>query len=144
MKGEAKIQLPPNIIYDALQIHPKVKKVTESLFKNGHYPQAILEAFKLIDLEVRKKSGLSDRDGADLMHHVFDENKPILHINSLKTLSEKDEQHGFRFIFAGAMTGVRNPKAHEIVKLRDSNIALEYIAFASLLMKILDKAKKAA
>lgn len=143
MKIEASIQLNPDQIYDILKIHPKIKKVTESLFKTGHYSQAIFEAFKMIELEVKKKSKIYDKEGADLMHNVFNETNPILKINPLKTLSDKDEQYGFRFIFAGSMTGIRNPKAHEIIKQKDPNVTLEYISFVSLLMKIIDKSELA-
>jgi uncharacterized protein (TIGR02391 family) len=141
MKIETSIQLSPDQIYDILKIHPKIKEVTESLFKDGHYSQAIFEAFKMIESQVRKKSKMNDKEGSDLMHHAFDENNPILKINPLKNLSDKDEQYGFRFIFAGAMTGIRNPKAHEIIKQKDPITTLEYICLASLLMRILYKSK---
>jgi uncharacterized protein (TIGR02391 family) len=141
MKIDVDVELTPNQIYDSLGIHPKIRKVTESLFKDGHYSQSIFEAFKKINLEVKSKSKVSDKDGADLMHRVFNENKPILKLNPLKTLSDKDEQYGFKFIFAGSMLGIRNPEAHEIKKQKDPFIALEYISLASLLMKIIEKSK---
>jgi uncharacterized protein (TIGR02391 family) len=142
MKIEVEAVLTPNNLFDGLKIHPKVKKVSESLFKGGHYSQAIFEAFKLINLEVKRKSKITNKDGTNLMYRVFDENNPILKLNPLKSLSDKDEQYGFKFIFAGSMLGIRNPKAHEIVKLKDPYKALEYLSLASLLLKIIDACKR--
>ena len=41
--------------------------------------------------------------------------------------------------FTGAVTGLRNPRAHKIIK-DDPEMALEFIAFVSLLAKLADKA----
>ena len=43
-------------------------------------------------------------------------------------------------IFAGAMTGIRNPKAHSNIVL-DENRAIHLLHLASLLMYKLDEAK---
>jgi uncharacterized protein (TIGR02391 family) len=122
-------------LYEALRLHSTVRRVSESLFKTGHYAQAIFEAFKCIEVMVREKSGITDRDGQALMAHVLNESEPILRLNPLHTTSEKNEQIGFKFIFMGCMTGVRNPKAHDIVKQRDPYRTLEYLSLASLLAK---------
>jgi len=132
----------PYVIFEALKLHPEIKKVSGSLFKTGHYSPSIFEAFKLVNIYVRKKSGLKDKDGTDLMHSAFNENNPILMLNPLKSLYDKDEQQGFRFIFVGSMQGIRNPKAHEIKELKDPQKALEYLSLASLLLKIVDDCKK--
>lgn len=55
-------------------------------------------------------------------------------LNFIKlTQSDKSEQEGLRFLFMGAMKGIRNPKAHGTIKLDDSNRALMYLTFISLL-----------
>ena len=53
--------------------------------------------------------------------------------------SDKDEQKGFMQLFAGAVSGLRNPRAHGFVQ-DDPERALEFIAFVSLLAKLLDEA----
>lgn len=131
-----------NDIFDMLNLHPKVKKVSESLFKDGHYSEAILKSLIALEYSVKQKSGVLDKRGFDLMTHVFNEDRPILKLNALKTEPERDEQRGFCFIFAGVMSGVRNPKAHSIVIQKDPFKTLEYLSLASLLFKRLDECKK--
>jgi hypothetical protein len=38
----------------------------------------------------------------------------------------------------GAMVGIRNPKAHDMVQQKDPYKTLEFLAFASLLIKKID------
>lgn len=68
--------------------------------------------------------------------------KPSIQINDLQSQSERDEQQGFQFLFMGATLGIRNPKAHDRVAQKDHFRTLEYLAFASLLCKRVDEAKK--
>jgi uncharacterized protein (TIGR02391 family) len=124
----------PSSLFDKMQLHPKVVKVSESLFKTGNYAQAIFEAFKAVNNFVKEKSGLS-LDGKSLMSKVFNEDAPIIKLNELLTQSDKDEQEGFKFLFMGAMVGIRNPKAHDFIEMKDPYKTLEYLAFASLLLK---------
>ena len=131
-----------NDVFDMLNLHPKVREVSESLFKDGHYSDAILKSLIALEDCVKQKSGVSDRDGFDLMNHVFSEDRPILKLNEFKTRTDKEEQKGFRFIFAGVMAGIRNPKAHTIVIQKDPLKTLEYLSLASLLFKRLDECKK--
>ena len=129
-------------LYDSMNFHPRIKLVTESLFKSKHYSQAIFEAFKEVCNLVKKKSGKRELDGQSLMAEVFNEDHAIIRLNPLKTKSDKDEQTGFRFLFMGAMTGIRNPKAHDFVEQKDPYKTLEYLGLASLLAKKVDEGKK--
>lgn len=128
--------------YGLSNLHSKIIESSSRLFSDKHYAQAILEAFKQVNDYVKEKSGIQDRDGTSLMEYVFSPNNPILAFNKLDTQSDKDEQLGFMFIFKGAMMGIRNPKAHEIVVQQDTVKTLEYLAFASLLIKMTEDAKK--
>jgi hypothetical protein len=56
--------------------------------------------------------------------------------------SDIDEQRGYMMMFSGAVAGLRNPRAHKFVQ-DDPERALEFIAFVSLLAKLLDGARKA-
>lgn len=75
------------------------------------------------------------------MEFVFAPGNPLLAFNALEDQSDKDEQKGFMMLFSGAVAGLRNPRAHKIIK-DDPESALEFIAFISLLAKMVDKAKK--
>jgi uncharacterized protein (TIGR02391 family) len=80
-------------------------------------------------------------DGTTLMQKVFSQNNPILRFNPLADESDRNEQLGFMMMFSGAVAGLRNPRAHKLIK-DDPERALEFIAFVSLLAKLLDGAKK--
>jgi uncharacterized protein (TIGR02391 family) len=52
-------------------------------------------------------------DGAALVDRVFNIDRPILAINSLRTETEKSEHKGFAALLKGCFAAVRNPLAHE-------------------------------
>jgi len=69
------------------------------------------------------------------MSTAFNEEKPVIKINELLDKYDRDEQEGFKFLFMGAQVGIRNPKAHSNIIQTDPYRTLEYLAFASLLMR---------
>jgi uncharacterized protein (TIGR02391 family) len=75
------------------------------------------------------------------METVFSPKKPVLRFNDGRDQSDQDEQKGFMMMFSGAVAGLRNPRAHRLIK-DDPERALEFIAFVSLLAKLLDGTKK--
>jgi uncharacterized protein (TIGR02391 family) len=127
--------------YDGLELHPAIEKSVGQLFRDGHYSNAIEDAVKALNSLVRLNSGIDDKDGSSLMEYVFTPKNPVLKFNSLSDSSDLDEQKGFMMMFSGAVAGLRNPRAHKIIK-DDPEMALEFIAFISLLAKLADKAKK--
>jgi len=129
-------------LFDQLKLHPKVIESSRSLFINGHYAEAIFEAYKALNIYVKTKSCKRDLDGQALMSTVFSEQRPILKINKLSNQSEIDEQAGFKFIYMGAMRGIRNPKAHERIIQTDPIRSLKYLSLASLLIEIAEESKK--
>jgi uncharacterized protein (TIGR02391 family) len=133
--------ITPNRLYDLLRFHPRIVKASRSQFKSGNYSDAIFNAFRCIEILAKQKSGLKGR-GADLMHKVFSEKTPIIKLNRMQEDYDIDEQTGFRFIYAGAMMGIRNPKAHAEVQQKDPYRTLEYISLASLLAKRLEEGEK--
>jgi len=122
------------------ELHSKVLAASGKLLQDGHYPQAVFEAFKALEEYVKAKSGIKNKTGKNLMTYVFDENKPILKIKPSLPDTAAEEQEGFRFLFMGAMLGIRNPKAHYSVIQKDKVKTVQYLAFASLLFKIVDEA----
>jgi uncharacterized protein (TIGR02391 family) len=64
---------------------------------------------------------------------------PVIHFNSLQTEAERDEQKGFMFLYKG-IVGLRNSKAHSNRLFNDPSRAHEYLALASLLMRLLEVA----
>lgn len=139
---KASQKLDTSSIFDSLDLHPEIKRVSAGLFHNAHYAESIEQAYKALDNYVQKKSGRKDLYGRDLMAQVFTPKKPVLALNALQNQSEIDEQEGFMLIFMGSMVGIRNPKAHEVTQQKDPYRAIEYLALASLLAKRVDDSKK--
>ncbi|MFX8164833.1 TIGR02391 family protein, partial [Acinetobacter baumannii] len=61
--------------------------------------------------------------------------------NELKDENDRNEQKGFMMMLSGAVAGLQNPRAHRLVQ-DDPERALEFIAFVSLMAKLVDEAKR--
>ncbi|MGO9589300.1 MAG: TIGR02391 family protein [Candidatus Acidiferrales bacterium] len=123
------------------QFHQEIERVSGGLFRDGHYKQAALEAYIRVIDEVKQRSALT-LDGDSLMNRAFacDRQAPIIQFNKLSTDAERDEQRGFLFLFKG-IVGLRNLKAHSNALFDDPLRAHEYLALASVLMRVLEIAK---
>jgi uncharacterized protein (TIGR02391 family) len=124
-----------------LDLHQEIARAASKLYQDGHYATAVEAAVKALNALVRLRSGL-EIDGTTLMERAFSPSNPILKFNDLSTQSDRDEQKGFMMMFSGAVSGLRNPRAHRFIH-DDPERALELIAFVSLLAKLLDGAKRA-
>lgn len=133
---------PAILRFDQLVTNDSLRSASRKLFLNGHYARAVEDAFKCLNNEVKARADRSDLDGDKLMRQVFSANSPILALNPLQSTSEKDEQRGYMDMFAGAMTGIRNPRAHEHDLEDDLDVALEMIVLANHLMRKLDGSVK--
>lgn len=133
--GSKRIKSPSESI-SLFNLHPLVQNAAIQLFEDGHYRQAILDTYILIVETVKAKSGRHDLDGTALMQTVFSPKNPIVKISD-----DIDEQQGFMWMFCGAVMGIRNPKAHSIIPLTDSQRTLEWLYFASALFKALDESE---
>ncbi len=125
------------------QFHREIERVSGKLFRDGHYRNAALDAYIRVIDEVKRRSGRVDLDGDVLMNHAFgcDSRTPGLRFNGLATESDKNEQKGMMFLFKG-IVGLRNSKAHSNDIFDDRMRAYEYLALASLLMRLLELASK--
>jgi uncharacterized protein (TIGR02391 family) len=126
--------------FDTRNIHPDLPARVRKLFDDGHWEQSVFEAFKFIEKDVKRISGIRGKTGYQLMMDAFNENSPQVQLNGLATESEIDEQKGFKFLFAGAATGIRNPRGHEVDIGDTPDDALDYLALASLLLRRMDAA----
>jgi uncharacterized protein (TIGR02391 family) len=126
--------------FEMRNIHPDLPNKVRGLFDDGHWEQAVFEAFKFIEKEVKRISMLQGKTGYALMMEAFNENNARIRLNRLVSDSEFDEQRGYKSIFAGAAAGIRNPRGHEIDIGDTPDEALDYLALASLLLRRLDAA----
>jgi uncharacterized protein (TIGR02391 family) len=125
--------------FDERNIHPDLAMVSLRLFDDGHYSQATFEAFKHLDNKVRDISGINE-SGLKLMMAAFSHENPKIKLNNLVTESDVDEQSGFRFIFAGSMSGIRNPRGHDI-RTDPIDVCLDHLSLASVLLRTFEKRK---
>lgn len=120
-------------------LHPEVATAARSLFESGHFAQAIFEALKALEGRVQAQSGLAEF-GVDLMRRVFRAKEPLIDVGVESGSSGDAEREGFGHIFAGVSQGIRNPKAHGLIRQDDPVRAMEYLALVGLLFRRLDDA----
>jgi uncharacterized protein (TIGR02391 family) len=120
-------------------LHPEVRAVAERYVESNSIEVGIFEAFKAINNRVRELTGL-DLDGVQLMNKAFSDARPVILLADLSSQTGRNIQAGFRFLFTGAVQGLRNPDAHEQFRPLDPEEGFEALAFASMLMRRLDGA----
>lgn len=108
--------------------------VSRALFDNGHYAQATFEAYKFLDKKVQSLVGSSET-GKKLMMAAFNEASSAIKLTPLATTSHRDEQEGYKFLFAGSILAVRNPRAHELLVKDSPDVCLDHLCLASLLLR---------
>ena len=130
------------VLFDRLITDVDLRRVSRKPFADGYCTYAVEQAWKCVNKLVKKKSGFTGKDGADLMRRVFSPEKPVLYLSALQSESGQNEQRGYMDIFAGAMTGIRNPRAHDYELVDDPGVALEMLILANHLLRKLRIAVK--
>lgn len=125
--------------FDSRNIHPDLPSATRKLFDNGHFSQSTFEAYKFLDEEVQRISG-EDDFGKSLMMRVMGGDSTRIRLTPGMTSTEKSEQEGYKFLFAGAMAAMRNPRGHSTHIVDDPDTCLDHLSFASLLLRRLEEA----
>ena len=125
--------------FELRNIHPSLPRIVKELFDNGHYAQATFEAFKFLDNEVKRHSRL-DRTGKALMMEAFKDASPAIRLSPLLTETDRNEQEGYRFLFAGSVLAIRNPRGHEYEITDDVDTCLDHLSVVSHLLRRLAKA----
>jgi uncharacterized protein (TIGR02391 family) len=136
-------QLPENSENESFWnlINPTITQVSKSRFDSGHYADSVEAAFKEVNKaikEIVKADTGEELDGAPLMYKAFSPNQPIICVGDLSSETGRNIQQGYMQMYAGAMIGIRNPKAHENIVI-DSTRAIHLLTLASLLMSKLDE-----
>lgn len=124
----------PKELFDQLVTEVELINCCRQLFMDGHYARAVEEAYKCLNNFIKDRTKSSE-DGSSLMQSVFSPNSPKLKINRFRSQSHRDEQLGYMQIYAGCMTGIRNPRVHEHTYKDEPDEALELITLANHLMR---------
>lgn len=129
-------------------IHPLIIKSSKNLYVDGHYTNAAEDALIEVNSRLKiiyqtlKPEETNIPDGVDLMHKIFSGNPPLLPLRNDNTDTAKNIQEGFHFMFAGAMSALRNPKAHSNEETISAEESMRRLMFASTLMFAVDEAVK--
>jgi uncharacterized protein (TIGR02391 family) len=138
LEAGPKLPLEPSIHpFDFRNIHANLPIKVRKLFDDGHFAEATFHAFKYLDKKVQEHSGIAE-SGFKLMMAAFDGASPKLQLTALKTSSEKDEQQGYRFVFAGGVQAIRNPRGHEYAVVDSLDVCLDHLSFISMLLRRLE------
>lgn len=126
---------------DAYAFHAEIDRVCGQLYRDGHYKSAALEGYIRVIEQVKILSNISD-DGDSLVNKAFacDKQTPVVQFNDLANDAERDEQRGIFYLFKGVV-GLRNSKAHSNRLFDDPLRAHEYLALASVLLRLLENAR---
>ncbi len=124
--------------FDTRNIHGRLRSLVKKLFDDGHYVQATFEAYKFLDKEVQRHSGASE-SGKTLMMKAFSEITPLIRLTPMANTSDKDEQEGYKFLFAGSIIAIRNPRGHEVGLPDTPDQCLDHLSLASLLLRRLEQ-----
>lgn len=125
-------------------IHPSIIRVSKGLFDDGHYANASEDAFVEVNARVKKLFVILDDnhnnvpDGVDLMNIIFSINKPMIALGDINTVTGANIHKGYFYLFSGAISAIRKPKAHENIVI-DENECRRNLALASMLMYKLDE-----
>jgi uncharacterized protein (TIGR02391 family) len=116
-------------------IHPSITRVAKGRYEAEQFADCVEAALKeintLVKDHVRRRKG-EELDGAPLMNRAFSVNNPLVVLDDLSTESGRNVQQGYMQLFAGSMTGIRNPKAHANVTINAVR-ARHFLYLASLL-----------
>ena len=123
-------------IYEGLKLHPEIAGATSALFKSSHYYNAVESAVEALNKLVYMHA--AEKDISCLTQRAFHSATPSLEPDVLAARSDTDDQIGVMMLYSGAITALRNPRVHDFLEY-DPEGALEFVAFASLLAKLLDK-----
>lgn len=125
-------------------IHPIIKELIFVKFNSEQYADAVESAFKEINSRLKRICRKhfkpeKDLDGKNLMEYLFSLDTPRLTFEDITTDSGRNVQLGYKDMFSGAISGIRNPQAHENIILTKDD-CIKRLIFASLLMDKIDEA----
>lgn len=101
----------PEMLFDFYPLHPRVREISESLFREREYINAVFEATKALEDYIKEKTGLSGKIQTVL--GKLRGRDPILKFSDLLTDSQRTEHSGLVRLLEGVFLAFRHPKGHK-------------------------------
>jgi uncharacterized protein (TIGR02391 family) len=147
LQGTKELPAQFDFIQD-LHIHRELERAIAPVLDSDQYGIVLALGLTALRDHVRARSGLQT-DGRPLMEQAFNESGSFLRLNPLTDRntggSQMNEQKGFKELYCGTFTGIRNPLTHEghtsqyaLTRYPDKASLLKYLAFLSILLERAD------
>jgi uncharacterized protein (TIGR02391 family) len=129
-------------------MHPDVWDAAKSLWRNGHFGEAVLAAAKSVNAMLQAKVGRKDLSEAKLVNECFSLDPPKPGVPRLR-LMQNDGSDTYTSLHTGALAfgqgcfkAIRNVIAHEYGELAEppEDEALHYLAAFSILARWIGRA----
>lgn len=116
-------------------LHPRIREVSWLALAGGRFDSAVLEAFKEVEVSVRRAGGFTDADyGVPMVARAFDpQNGPLTNMAKLPA-----EREALRNLFTGSIGSYKNPHSHRRVMIDDPIEAAEMVVLAGHLLRIVE------
>jgi uncharacterized protein (TIGR02391 family) len=130
----------------AAELHPWIWSGAKSLWRSGHFREAVEGAIRKLNAETQNKVGRRDVSETDLFKQAFSLDEPKPGKARLRRMKDdgsdtyKSVQRGAMAFAEGVFAGIRNPLAHEADQELSEQEALEYLAALSVLARWVDRA----
>lgn len=119
---------------EELQLHPAIRSYCWDLYTVGNYDNAVLNATKLLEIQVRDRAHLPlTMVGVDVMNQAFRGRNPPLHYGQVDA-----EQEGLAELLRGMIRIFKNPQSHRIVGMQNKTECLSVLLLCSTLLYIVD------
>ncbi len=129
---------------DAGRLHPWVWEAAASLFRTGHFAQAVHQASVRINAETQAKVSRRDVSETNLFNQVFSLEVPKPGAPRLRLMNDDGSptfqslHRGARAFAEGLYAAIRNPVSHDPQDELEEHIALERLAAFSVLARWVD------
>ena len=120
------------------RLHPTIRERCGVAFATAQYSTAVFEALKAVEADLRVRSAApSNVYGTGLASRALKPDDPQLVISDVSA-----EQEAAHQLFRGALGLFKNPLSHRYLDTLGPEEALEALALASLLLRLLDQSER--
>ena len=136
--ADASVYLTSSLLPDKL-LDPRLASKVRPAFLRSDYDTAVFEAFKEVEVRVRRLSGADKIDiGVNLMRKAFHPESGALTDGT----QVQSERQAISDLFAGAIGSFKNPSSHRDVDFSDPAEVVELIMLADQLIRIAERRKQ--